>query len=76
MNSILKYLLSSIILTLVACQLHEPPVGVPSFVRSSVESAPQMGDKSELKSEFSIKLTYGDIFLPLRSAVESAPITE
>lgn len=76
MNLIISYLWSSIIFTLVACQLHEPPVGVPSFIRSSVESAPQMGDRSELKSDYSIQPTFGDIFLPLRSAVESAPITE
>lgn len=77
MNSIINYLLGSILFALVACQLHEPPVGVPAFVRSSVESVPQMGHRSEeLKADFSMKTTFGDVFLPLRSAVESAPMTE
>lgn len=51
---------------------HEPATGIPVFVRSSVESPPQTpDDQNSLK--YTIKPTFGDTFLPLRSAVESAP---
>lgn len=50
---------------------HEPGTGVPTFIRSSVESPPQQ--PIEYLSKYSQKPTFGDTFLPLRSAVESSP---
>lgn len=49
---------------------HEPPAGAPSFVRSSVESIPQVND---YRHEALVSSVYGETSLPLRSAVESIP---
>ncbi|XP_037913621.1 probable chitinase 10 [Hermetia illucens] len=50
---------------------HEPPPGQPAFIRSAVESMPR---PTEIElSKFSLAPTFGEVFLPLRSAVESAP---
>lgn len=51
------------------CQ-HQPPPGTPSFLRSSVESIPQI---SSQKNEALVSVSYGETSLPLRSAVESVP---
>lgn len=50
--------------------VHEPPPGAPSFLRSSVESVPK---DSPAKNEALESYSYGEISLPLRSAVESIP---
>ncbi|GAB0096498.1 Probable chitinase 10 [Sergentomyia squamirostris] len=52
--------------------LHEPQPGTPTFLRSAVESPPAP-DRSKLKEAYTEYLPFGFKFLPLRSAVESAP---
>lgn len=49
---------------------HQPPPGAPSFLRSSVESIPQISNQ---KNEALLSVSYGETALPLRSAVESVP---
>lgn len=49
---------------------HEPPSGTPSFIRSSVESVPEVTGQ---RNEALISSVYGETSLPLRSAVESIP---
>lgn len=49
---------------------HQPPAGTLSFVRSSVESVPEVSGQ---RSEPLVSSVYGETSLPLRSAVESIP---
>ncbi|XP_055372239.1 probable chitinase 10 [Condylostylus longicornis] len=64
---------------LLVSALHEPGRGIPSFVRSAVESVSkeESEDNGEFNfknlAKFSIKPEFGDLFLPLRSAVETVP---
>ncbi|XP_018794816.1 PREDICTED: probable chitinase 3 [Bactrocera latifrons] len=44
-----------------------------SFVRSAVESVPIKDQAIQTLSRFSMRPSFGDVFLPLRSAVESVP---
>lgn len=55
-----------------APEVHVAPSYKPAFVRSAVESMPLEDDGGAL-SRFSMRPTFGDTFLPLRSAVESVP---
>lgn len=52
---------------------HEPELGVVSFVRSSVEKIPDDVAEFNGKLAYSERPSFGETFLPLRSAVESAP---
>ncbi|XP_055903295.1 probable chitinase 10 [Eupeodes corollae] len=51
---------------------HEPEGREPAFVRSAVESVPQ-NEPENHSGRYSLRPTFGEIFLPLRSAVESVP---
>lgn len=51
---------------------HEPDAGSPAFVRSAVEGRPENTDQFE---RLGVEESFGEKFLPLRSAVESAPKT-
>ncbi|EDW76228.2 uncharacterized protein Dwil_GK14769 [Drosophila willistoni] len=55
-----------------APEVHVAPSYKPAFVRSAVESMP-LEEESGALSRFSVRPTFGDAFLPLRSAVESVP---
>ncbi|XP_017154888.1 probable chitinase 10 [Drosophila miranda] len=55
-----------------APEVHVAPSYKPAFVRSAVESMPLEDDGGAL-SRFSVRPSFGDTFLPLRSAVESVP---
>lgn len=57
------------LLSAINCE-HQPKIGSPSFIRSSVESIPQNAAE---KNEASTSAVYGETSLPLRSAVESIP---
>lgn len=49
---------------------HEPSPGSPTFIRSSVESVPQVNSQ---RYGALTSIAYGETSLPLRSAVESVP---
>ncbi|XP_005191759.1 probable chitinase 10 [Musca domestica] len=51
---------------------HNAPAFKPEFLRSAVESVPEEENPDAL-SRFSLAPSFGDVFLPLRSAVESVP---
>lgn len=55
-----------------APEVHVAPSYKPAFVRAAVESMP-LEDEAGALSRFSMRPTFGDAFLPLRSAVESVP---
>ncbi|KAM7354055.1 chitinase 10 [Cochliomyia hominivorax] len=55
-----------------APEVHHTPKYKPSFVRSAIESVPE-DESLEPLSRLSMAPTFGDVFLPLRSAVESIP---
>jgi len=52
--------------------VHEAPDFKPAFVRAAVESIP-LEDEPGLLSRLSIRPTFGEEFVPLRSAVQSVP---
>lgn len=57
------------LLSAINCE-HQPRLGAPSFLRSSVESIPHNVVE---KNEALTSAVYGETSLPLRSAVESIP---
>ncbi|XP_075149513.1 chitinase 10 [Haematobia irritans] len=52
---------------------HNAPKFKPGFLRSAVESVPEEEESVDGLSRFSLAPSFGDVFLPLRSAVESVP---
>ncbi|KAH8339656.1 hypothetical protein KR067_012162, partial [Drosophila pandora] len=55
-----------------APEIHVGPKFQPAFVRSAVESMP-LEENAEVHSRFSIQPVPGNMFIPIRSAVESVP---
>ncbi|KAH8272046.1 hypothetical protein KR026_004304, partial [Drosophila bipectinata] len=55
-----------------APEIHVGPKFQPTFIRSAVESTP-LEENAEVHSRFSMNPIPGNMFIPLRSAVESVP---
>ncbi|XP_037807480.1 probable chitinase 10 [Lucilia sericata] len=67
-----SFLLTNAHIRLESPEEHYKPIYKPAFVRSAIESIPE-DESLEPLSRLSMAPTFGEVFLPLRSAVESVP---